>query len=198
MALTLRSLRKFRNLSQAELASRIGVSHRYLQTLESGSVDIKISLIQELAGALKVPPYYFLLPKNHFSFFNDLLFSDIEIINFLPMGVSIADYNGRIHYMNHSQRMRLGIDHHDLLEREVFIWSFMESTMEMENLKKLIQMASELKPEPFPFYTRTKSNDGTSLPIRVDWQHLERLNLPEHIQRPAEGILCMITQHPSW
>lgn len=50
----LKALRKDANLSQHELASRAGVSHRAIQDIESGSGNPTLDTLSSLAASLKI------------------------------------------------------------------------------------------------------------------------------------------------
>src|SRR5579863_2604822 len=52
----LRHLRRARNLTLAELGTRVGRAPSVLSLLENGRREPKLSLIEALAGALGVPP----------------------------------------------------------------------------------------------------------------------------------------------
>ena len=52
---TLRRLRKKRGLTQAELASKAGVSRGYLIRLEQGKQDPTLSMLRRLAKELRIP-----------------------------------------------------------------------------------------------------------------------------------------------
>lgn len=53
----LRSLRLQRDLTQADLALRTGLTRRYLIRLEQGSSSPTLSVIVKLATCLEVPPH---------------------------------------------------------------------------------------------------------------------------------------------
>jgi XRE family transcriptional regulator, fatty acid utilization regulator len=50
-----RRIRRARELTQVEVASRIGISQSYLSALERGERPVPASRVQELARALRVP-----------------------------------------------------------------------------------------------------------------------------------------------
>ena len=54
IAMRIKRLRADRQLSQAELAERAGISHGYLARLETGRQDPTIATLEKLARALKV------------------------------------------------------------------------------------------------------------------------------------------------
>ena len=55
-----RALRKARGWRQAELGEKIGLSHKAISTLESGSRGISVEKLIELAYALRVSTDYLL------------------------------------------------------------------------------------------------------------------------------------------
>lgn len=55
-----RALRKARGWKQAELGEKIGLSHKAISTLESGSRGISVEKLIELAYALRVSTDYLL------------------------------------------------------------------------------------------------------------------------------------------
>ena len=51
----IKALRAKRDITQAELAARAGISHGYLARLETGRQDPTITTLEKLAKALRVP-----------------------------------------------------------------------------------------------------------------------------------------------
>jgi transcriptional regulator with XRE-family HTH domain len=50
-----RRIRRARELTQGEVASRVGISQSYLSALERGERPVRAARIQDLARALRVP-----------------------------------------------------------------------------------------------------------------------------------------------
>ena len=55
IAMRIKALRAKKDITQAELAERAGISHGYLARLETGRQDPTITTLEKLAKALKVP-----------------------------------------------------------------------------------------------------------------------------------------------
>ena len=55
IAMRIKALRAKRDITQAELAARAGISHGYLARLETGRQDPTITTLEKLAKALRVP-----------------------------------------------------------------------------------------------------------------------------------------------
>ena len=56
MATNLRRERHARNLTQEDLADRAGLSSRYLGSIERGAVSASVTVLGQLAEALRVSP----------------------------------------------------------------------------------------------------------------------------------------------
>jgi transcriptional regulator with XRE-family HTH domain len=56
MAINLRRERHARDLTQEELADRAGLSARYLGSIERGAVSASVTVLGQLAQALRVDP----------------------------------------------------------------------------------------------------------------------------------------------
>lgn len=51
----LKSVRVLKGIKQGEMAEVLGISQQYLSKLESGRVDIKLSMLLKIASILEVP-----------------------------------------------------------------------------------------------------------------------------------------------
>ena len=56
MAINLRRERHARDMTQEELADRAGLSSRYLGSIERGAVSASVTVLGQLAKALRVSP----------------------------------------------------------------------------------------------------------------------------------------------
>jgi transcriptional regulator with XRE-family HTH domain len=56
LATNLRRERHAREMTQEELADRAGLSSRYLGSIERGSVSASVTVLEQLARALRVSP----------------------------------------------------------------------------------------------------------------------------------------------
>ena len=56
MAINLRRERHNRKMTQEDLADKAGLSSRYLGSIERGGVSASVSVLQQLAKALRVNP----------------------------------------------------------------------------------------------------------------------------------------------
>lgn len=56
MARNLRRIRHAKNLTQEELADRAGLSMRYVGAIERGDVSASVTVLGQIADALKVDP----------------------------------------------------------------------------------------------------------------------------------------------
>ena len=52
----LKDARKHKGLSQAELGRKVGLPQSYISKIESGSIDIRLSSLLEMARALELEP----------------------------------------------------------------------------------------------------------------------------------------------
>ena len=55
----IRRLRRASSISQEELAARIDADQAYISRLESGQVNVTVTVLQAIAAALKVRPKAF-------------------------------------------------------------------------------------------------------------------------------------------
>lgn len=53
----IKEFRKFRRLSQKQLAEKIGISQSFLSELENGKYDIGMELIKRIGSALDICPH---------------------------------------------------------------------------------------------------------------------------------------------
>jgi transcriptional regulator with XRE-family HTH domain len=65
MATNVRRLRNARDLSQEELADRAGVSARYLGSIERTKVSASVTVLGQLARALRVDACELIRPPQH-------------------------------------------------------------------------------------------------------------------------------------
>jgi transcriptional regulator with XRE-family HTH domain len=56
MAFRVKQLREARGMTQAALAKKAGLSRGYLARLETARQDPRVSIVEKLARALRVPP----------------------------------------------------------------------------------------------------------------------------------------------
>jgi transcriptional regulator with XRE-family HTH domain len=62
MAINLRRERHAREMTQEELADRAGLSSRYLGSIERGAVSARVTVLGQLARALRVNPCELIAP----------------------------------------------------------------------------------------------------------------------------------------
>lgn len=60
----IKKLREIKNLTQSELAEKIGITEKYFSALETGKKWGSFETLVALANALGVEPYELLLPQN--------------------------------------------------------------------------------------------------------------------------------------
>jgi len=56
--------REARGLTQEQLAEQVGLGRRQMQRIESGKVDVKLTVILELSDALEIAPEDFFSPPS--------------------------------------------------------------------------------------------------------------------------------------
>ncbi len=63
-ALNVKRIRTKRNITQALIAEKIGITEKYVSDIETGRKPCSLDTLVALANALEVEPYELLLPDN--------------------------------------------------------------------------------------------------------------------------------------
>jgi|YNPNPStandDraft_1061719.scaffolds.fasta_scaffold00295_2 Helix-turn-helix. len=61
----IRKVRKAKGISQMKLAGEIGITYQQLQKYENGKSKITVERLIDIAKALKIPAYLFLVEENN-------------------------------------------------------------------------------------------------------------------------------------
>ena len=73
--------------------------------------------------------------------------------------------------MNRPYSKLLGLAQDPVNERK-HIWELHPVPTEQARLQSIVRELSTKKPDPYPIITTLKRDDGSDLPIRIDWNYL--------------------------
>lgn len=63
--ITIKEIRKYKNISQLELADGVRISNTYLSLIENGKKDPSDKLLKEICDFLEIPLYYLLFKSTN-------------------------------------------------------------------------------------------------------------------------------------
>lgn len=172
LAILIRTGRQRQQLTQQQLADKIGVSLRYLQGLEKGEVDPKLSLLENLAVAIGIQLSELLRLILH-SDKPDL--GDV-ILHYssptLDHAVQICDRDGLITYVNRGWEAMSGYDHREVVG-QMYIWDLMLSHPDdRTGLKEYLAFLVQNQPKPTPYLNVNRRKDGQIFEITILWNYI--------------------------
>jgi len=175
----IKSIRKSKSLNQSEMAEKLKISHRYYQKIESGRIDLKISLIQRISGCLNIDPC---------SLFTDN--SPQLILENLHLGFVFQNIQGQLTYINKFMRDLWNAQNINLSQNIHYPWDFARDEEQKNILIKRFNEIINSFPSPTPFITEITLKDGKTVSIRNDWNyHLDPLN------QKIIGLISIISLH---
>jgi transcriptional regulator with XRE-family HTH domain len=188
---TIKYFRKLNGANQATLADALNLSHRHLQKIEAGDVDIKASTLTEIAQTLEQPACYLakLLPEQPLLRLG--VHCKIEILDLLHVGVQITNTNGLICYSNRKLREILEITETQI-KNGIYIWDALSDSVEVKKMKSSLELMSSDLQEPSPIYTKRMLQTGEALPIKIEYAHLKNKS------GALVGHISVVTKHPCW
>jgi transcriptional regulator with XRE-family HTH domain len=184
----IKTIRRQRNVKQTELADAIGISHRHLQTIESGTSDFKVSFLEKISNALEVPACY-LLHNESPQLSKAGIFCKGELIHRIPMGVHVTSTKGEILFTNGYLESRLQIPtsnetnyYHQLFSQEIL-------QERIKNLLKTPKLA-----EGQVFFGEVKLIDKSSVPVRIECANYQRSDAADSVA----GFIFLTSLKLTW
>jgi len=183
----LKALRIGLNLTQTELAKKARLSLRHIQDIEAGKVDIRISTLEALASALNVKAYQLicieppksiiqktLFSKNYESPLkpNSTLLTPYCALDEMDLALQICDTEGLILYINAKASEIRGATR-DQVAQKYYLWDFLCTHKEKEDLKKYLKFIIKEQPIPTPYINKNKTLRGETFFVKVDWSFLK-------------------------
>lgn len=183
---TIYDLRRSRKLKQSDLASAVDLSHRHLQKIEAGDIDLKVSTLDRFAKALDVPACYLIKDVGGLRLKDCGFLCPEEILGQFNFKIQINKIDGLVTYLSRSSKERECAAAEP--RRPQYVWDFLADEDEVKRLKDYLRFLVEQRPPPTPYFTKARSSKGTLVPIKVDWKYLydDKKNLA--------GFLSLITK----
>ena len=103
----IKKLRKAAGLRQIDLAEAIQRSHRHMQKIEAGNIDLNVSSLKSIATALNIPTCFLVedFCKSCGDSFEPTCF--VELFKEIPMGILVTDLNDNLVFSNRPAQERL-------------------------------------------------------------------------------------------
>jgi len=193
LAIRLKALRKGLGLTQAELSKKCKISLRHIQAIESGNTDVRITTLETLAKALNVKAYQLICIEETSSIIKKTIQKKdlpicqeealcpkgsnyLQITPYCPLdelniAIQICDSNGLIIYTNAKAHEFHGATR-DELTRKYYVWDFLTSEKEKEDLKKYLKYLNKEQPKPTPYLNESKSFGGEIFKVQVNWNYI--------------------------
>jgi PAS domain S-box-containing protein len=172
LARLIRASRLRQQMTQQQLAANIGVSLRYLQGLEKGAVDPKLSLLETLAESFGMELAGFLRS------IVDSDGADLEPVNrhyhseSLDHAIQVCDRNGQIIYVNRAWETLTGYDHREVVGR-LHIWDFMpDNPDDRAGLLEYLAFLVKNQPKPTPYLNEHRRKNGRIFEIKIMWNYI--------------------------
>lgn len=145
----IKQLRKMKNLTQKDFSEITNITYRHFQNIEADKSDIRLSTAQDIADGLMIP-IQTLFDKNHCV---DLIGSGImdtwQILDLSPIGICIANFEGRIVYLNHFFKTNLICQSHITDLKKCYVWDLLPSEKKDQGKLDFYKVIREkLKPKP--------------------------------------------------
>lgn len=193
LGLNVKSVRKVRGFKQVELANLSDISTRYLQKIESGSVNLPLESLDQISKSVNIPACH-LVRKNvpaEDVLLNTFKFScPIQLIDLLPVGIQVNDPNGLILYVNRTHADFLGLSPYEIMGKNA-IWDFLSDSQEIENMKNFFKTNVLHQPTPSPHYAKFLAKDRKITHVKFEWKPIKSTD------EKNTGILSMVHYNPS-
>jgi transcriptional regulator with XRE-family HTH domain len=184
LAKKIKDLRKSKKMKQAEMAEAIGISHRYLQTIEAGQVDLKLSFVQKISQTLSVSPCYLL--QNNDQALNQVGIHCIyELLNYLPIAIHITMPDGKIVFSNSKLQK--------IIPSSVNSSYFQEIFNDLSVSHRISQVFKTTSENLNGIIFEQIKNEDKMIPLRIEWHFL---NENQKTQSPL--FLFATSFHLSW
>ena len=118
-------LRKFKKLTQAEFALKANINYRHFQKIEGNKTDIRMSTASEIARVLGVPVHSLFDSQMTTDFLNQGLKGRAEMLDLLPLGVSLFDRSGKIIFLNRYFYTNLTCHTPEEIKSGLYLWDLL-------------------------------------------------------------------------
>ena len=164
LGLKIKSLRRSAQITQSMMAERLGLSVRYLQKMESGKIDFKLSFLNRFSKIFDIPLKY-MCP------IEDQDFDLFSALDGMQVGIQVADKNGRILYVNQLCSKMQGYSRQEMCKK-FCVWDLASTQKEQDSLKKYIRYLVKDKPEPTPYVAVNKTKSGKIVKLIINWNYI--------------------------
>lgn len=174
-AKNLKIFRSWAGISQKKLAEKSQINYRHFQNIESGRSDVKLSTSENLAENLNIPLCYLYQEHPPKEFLNSDLFCPAELIDLLPVGVIVVNFQGQLIYTNNFFRTHLtNYSPSDLLQNSIYIWdNLYGSASEKEKAKERFFYFAQNKPPLTTAHWTYSGPNQKPINVLVHWNYIK-------------------------
>lgn len=167
-----KSLRRSLGITQSALAEKAEISVRYLQEIEAGQVDLRLSVVQRLSKVFRVDLAHFLCDgeplTSRFLQTNSLYHRGLDE---LDVRVAIVDLTGELLFAPMHLIRDAGLDWQNL-DQSFHVTDLLFSERDRDDFRRFLSFVIKHQPQPTCHVTRMKSTTNRSKQVRLHWQYL--------------------------
>lgn len=169
-------LRNAKKFTQNEFARLAGVSIRYLQMVEAGRTDVRLSALQAMAQGLNIELSTLLDMQsslcNQTGIWCDGTLGKLPCaLDLFPIAIQICDATGLVWLSNAKSQLLQGYSSADICGR-MYIWDFLWDQEEKASLQSYLSYILREKPKPTPYTTVNRTKNAEKIPIRIHWNYI--------------------------
>ena len=186
----IKQFRQRRRERQVDLATAVGLSHRHLQKIEAGQIDIKASTIRTFAKHFNTPPCYLLRDRDKTSLETLGLGCTHAFLDMIHVGFLASKTNGEICFANKKTLDTIGLTAQDLRTPK-FLWDYLFDPADGAKLQSFIKTMILSGQQAMPYYMRIRSADNSPLDVKWDWNYIR--DEIGHIRGMVSIVTCPTT-----
>jgi DNA-binding XRE family transcriptional regulator len=163
--------RKLKQMTQKEFAKLAEITYRHYQDIEADKTNIRISTAFSIASILKVPMKT-LFDENHTV---ELVKAGInepwQIIESFPIGICIADLDGKLLYLNQFFKSHLIGNFEDSSTRPLYVWELLPSEQMSHGKLDFLKVIRE-RPDPKPSQRVYRGPENKEIQVSIFWDYV--------------------------
>jgi transcriptional regulator with XRE-family HTH domain len=167
----LKQLRKMKNLTQREFAKIVRITYRHYQTIEADKANIRLSTAEDIATGLMIPVQTLLDQKHGPELVGTGLTDAWQILELFPVGVCVANLEGRIIYLNSFFKTNFLPEPNGIDLENFFVWDLLPLEKKDQGKLDFLKIIRE-KSKPKPGHRTYLGPGGKQIEVRIFWDYI--------------------------